>query len=125
MLHIVNIMNIVIMMMIMKAILVSVFFSREPSLARYLKSVVQIFTLILAHRPMAQWLPRIIQPFIGSSLVESPFFTQQKKRTHTETTANQRREATQIMKAILIIILLIIITTCMSEAARFRLREVR
>jgi hypothetical protein len=26
--------------------------------------------------------------------VESPFFTQQKKRTHTETTANQRREAT-------------------------------
>ena len=36
------------------------FFSHEPSLARHLKSVVQILTLILAHRPMAQWLPCII-----------------------------------------------------------------
>ena len=68
-------------------------FSREPSIARRLKFAVQTSVLILAHRPLAQWLPHRIQPFIGSSLVESPF-SHSKKRTHAETTANQRREAT-------------------------------
>ena len=32
------------------------FFSHEPSLARHLKSVVQILILILAHRPMAHYI---------------------------------------------------------------------
>ena len=75
------------------ALSLSLSFSREPSLARRLKFAVQTPVLILAHWPMAQWLPHRIQPFIGSSLVESPF-SHSKKRTHTETTANQRREAT-------------------------------
>ena len=34
-----------------------ILFSHEPSLARHMKSVVQILILILAHRRMAQWLP--------------------------------------------------------------------
>ena len=71
------------------------FFSREPSLARRLKSVVQIPTLILAHWPMAQWLPRIIQPFIGSSLVESPF-TLSRKSGHTQRQQRTRGEKQHI-----------------------------
>ena len=64
---IVIIMIIIIIIMIIIIIIIIIIansslfsFSHEPSLARHLKSVVQILILILAHRPMAQWLPRTI-----------------------------------------------------------------
>ena len=70
------------------------YFSREPSLTRSLKCVIQTLALILAHWPSAQWLPHIISTLHWLFPGGLPFHTQQKKRTHTETPANQRREAT-------------------------------
>ena len=62
---------------------VYILFSHEPSLAKYPQSLVQYLAFILAHRPMAQWLPHRIQPFYGSSPVESPF-THSRKSEHTQ-----------------------------------------
>ena len=66
-------------------------FSREPSVARCLKYVFQTSVLILAHRPSAQWLPHRIQPFVGSSLAESPF-THSRKSGHTQRQQRTRGE---------------------------------
>ena len=71
------------------------YLSREPSIARCLKYVVQTSFLILAHRLSAQWLPHRIQPFIGSSLAESPF-THSRKSGHTQRQQRTRGEKQHI-----------------------------
>ena len=51
--------------------------------------------LILAHRPSAQWLPHDKQPFIGSSLADSPS-THSRKNEHTQRQQRTRGEKQHI-----------------------------